>query len=211
LGRSGTLEGVRETGASQDRPRIVLVTGAPGSGKTTLGTKLSRALQVPFLARDDVRRGLFFTTGAWGDSPGRVPTRNDAVGAFLRILEAVVASGVGCIVEHLVGHDREADLRRITAAGDCVVVLTECRDALERFADRHGQDRLLNRRPVLDALGYSSIDDHTVDAVARMRSIAREMRTEFDVPVLSVRTDDGYEPRLDAVLDFVTRPAPRPD
>jgi predicted ATPase len=55
---------VKETGASQDRPRIVLDTGAPGSGKTTLRTV--RALHVPFLARGDVRRGLFFTTGAFG-------------------------------------------------------------------------------------------------------------------------------------------------
>jgi hypothetical protein len=75
--------------------------------------------------------------------------------------------------ECVVGHEREVELRRITAAGDCVVVLTECRHALERFADRHGQDRPLNRRPVLDGLGYSSIDHHTVDAVAPQRDACR--------------------------------------
>jgi hypothetical protein len=47
-----------------------LITGAPGTGKTTLGTELSRALQIPFLARD-VRRGLFFTNGADGQHAGQ--------------------------------------------------------------------------------------------------------------------------------------------
>ena len=40
-----------------------MVTGAPGSGKSTLGAELSRALRMPFIARDDVRGGLFFTAG----------------------------------------------------------------------------------------------------------------------------------------------------
>jgi predicted kinase len=192
----------------QQRPRIVLITGAPGSGKTTLGQELSRRLQVPFLARDDVRRGLFFTAGAWGDSPGPVPTGEDAVEAFLRILETTAASGVSCIAEYVVRRGRDAELQRVTAAGDCVVVRTACRTAIERFADRHRRDRLLARQPVLDALGYPSMDDHAVDAVARMRSVAREMRTDVDLPLLTVRTDDGYEPGLDAVLEFVTQPQP---
>jgi predicted kinase len=49
------------------RPTVILMLGEPGSGKTELGTTLARALRVPFLARDDVRTGLYFTAGAWAD------------------------------------------------------------------------------------------------------------------------------------------------
>jgi predicted kinase len=191
-----------------ERPTVVLVTGAPGSGKTTLGVELSRALQIPFLARDDVRRGLFFTNGAWTDRPGRLPTAEEAVEAFLRILEATTALGVSCIVEYVVRKERPADLERIAAAGDCVVVLTDCHDPLARVARRDRADLLVNRAPVLGALGYATAEDQAAAALARMRSLAGRMRTEFDLPALAVRTDDGYDPGLDAILAFVTDQAP---
>ena len=59
------------------RPLVVLLVGEPGSGKTTLGRALSEALHLPFLARDQVRRGLFFTAGAWSAAPGEVPPSDE--------------------------------------------------------------------------------------------------------------------------------------
>ena len=56
---------------------------------------------------------------------------------------------------------------------------------------------------MLDALGYTSIHEHTSHAVARMRSVANTMRVDFGLPTLRVNTDDGYEPGLDAIVDFV--------
>jgi AAA domain len=164
----------------------VVVTGAPGSGKSTLGAELSGALRVPFLARDDVRGGLFFTTGAWQARPGRVPTSEESVEAFLRIVETAASLRVSCIVEYVVRQERPVDLERLSSVADCVVVLTECRDPLERFASR-------NR-------------EHTSEAVTRMRSVVDEMRTDFGIPTLRVNTDDGYQPGLDAILDFVVAP-----
>ena len=196
---------MREPAEPRARPRIALITGTPGSGKTTLGLALSRALQIPFLARDDVRRGLFFTAGAWSEQPGQVPTSEESVETLLCILERTASLGVSCVVEYVVRQERRDELERITAAGDCVVIVTECDRALERFADRHRGDRLINRRPVLDTLGYTTVEDHTADAVTRMQSVTSQMRTAFDLPVLTVRTDDdGYHPELDEILDFVT-------
>ena len=56
-----------------DRPFVVLLTGEPGSGKTTLGLELSQAMRLPFVSRDQVRGGLFASAGAWTDHPGPVP------------------------------------------------------------------------------------------------------------------------------------------
>ncbi|HKE77324.1 MAG TPA: AAA family ATPase [Acidimicrobiales bacterium] len=197
------------------RPRVVLITGTPGSGKSTLGTALAGALRVPFLARDDVRGGLFLTAGAWGHRPARVPPPDEAVEAFLRLVETAASLGVSCVAEYVVRRHRPADLRRLTVAADCVAVVTECRDALDRAARRGRADRLLNRRPVLDALGYATVDDHTAAAAARMGSVAGAMRVDLGLPTLRVATDDGYEPGLDAIVEFAVaatprRPAPPP-
>jgi hypothetical protein len=151
---------------------------------------------------------LFLTAGAWSARPRRVPTADEATDAFLRIVESTVALGVSCIVEYLVRRGRPADLRRLATVADCRVLHTWCRDGPARLARRNASDRLLNRRPVLDALGYTSIDEHTSDAIVRMRSVSDDMQTDFDLPVLKVNTDDGCEPGLDLVIDFVVDGAP---
>jgi len=184
-------------------PSVVLVSGEPGSGKTTLGGELARSLRLPFLARDDVRGGLFFTAGAWSEHPGSVPSAVDAVGTFLRLVESMAGLGVSCVAEHVVRRDRPRDLERITTAANCVVVQTWCEDAPTRLARRTREDRLLRRKQVLATLGYQSIDEHMANVERRMAKIAREMRTDFDLPLLRVNTDRGYAPGLDEIVAFV--------
>jgi hypothetical protein len=133
------------------------------------------------------------------------------VETFLRIVETTASLGVSCVVEYVVRQERPGDLQRLSSVADCVVVLTECRDHLARFASRSRADRLLNRQPVLGVLGYATIEEHTRDSVARMRSVAGAMRVDFGLPTMRVGTDDGYDPGLDAVVDFaVTGTPPRP-
>ncbi|MBX2997253.1 MAG: AAA family ATPase [Caldilineaceae bacterium] len=45
------------------KPLIILVTGAPASGKTTLSRRLATNLRLPLIARDDVKETLFNTLG----------------------------------------------------------------------------------------------------------------------------------------------------
>src|SRR5947209_8957094 len=45
-------------------PVVVVVTGAPGSGKTTLAARLAPALGRPLFAKDAVKETLYETLGA---------------------------------------------------------------------------------------------------------------------------------------------------
>src|SRR5437660_944166 len=49
---------------------FVIVSGVPGSGKTTLAHRLSLALQLPLLDKDDILESLFDSEG-WGDNERR--------------------------------------------------------------------------------------------------------------------------------------------
>jgi predicted kinase len=179
------------TSAVGQRPRVVLLTGEPGSGKTELGLELARALHVPFLARDQVRRGLYLTAGGWSDEPVPAPTADEAVEVFLRIAEALVGNGVSCVIEYVVRTDRPEDLARITEAADCVVVVTWCANPAARRAARDRSDLLLGRDP-----------DAEAERAERMARVSKEMRRDFDLPVLRVQTDDGYDPELDEIVAF---------
>jgi hypothetical protein len=180
--------------------------GEPGSGKTVLGTVPARELRVPFLARDDVRGGIYFTRGAWGDHPGPVPSGDEAVEAFLTLVETIAGLRVSCVAEYVLRENRPEDLARITAVADCVGVRTWCDDAAARRAGRERENRLLARRPVLDALGYRTVEERVAAAGDRMAAVATQMRTTFDFPVLAVGTNDGYDPPLDRIVEFVVNP-----
>jgi predicted kinase len=188
---------------SGHRPCVVLMVGEPGSGKTELGTRLARTLRIPFVARDDVRTGLYFTTGAWSDRPGPPPPGDEATDTFLIVVETLAGLGVSCVVEYVIRADRPQDLARITRVADCVAVCTRCDDAPAQRAGRERSDRLLQRRPVLAALGHRTIDEHVARATARTVAVTAQMRTTFDFPVLAVDTSDGYDPPIAEIVDFV--------
>jgi hypothetical protein len=181
------------------------VTGAPGTGKSTLGKMLATMLRVPFIARDDIRGGLVFSAGAWSDAPIELPPGDEAVELFLETVEGLLAREVSCVIEYVVRSHRPADLERLRAAGDCIVIFTSCHDPVSRLIQRNQSDRLIANQAVLDAAGVRTVEAHTAAMVERMRQVEREMAHEFPVPVLHVDTTGDYDPSIEAVLRFATR------
>lgn len=49
--------------ASMNNPKCILITGRPGSGKTTLTDKLSKHLYIPKISRDELKEGYVNTFG----------------------------------------------------------------------------------------------------------------------------------------------------
>lgn len=190
-------------------PTFVLVTGAPGSGKTTLSRAVAARLRLPVLARDDIRTGLFFTAGGWTETPSEVPSTPESIESFFRLLHASAQQGMSCVVDHVFRRDRPEELDGLTGVARCVVVQTVCASAIDRFAARQRSDPLLTRTPVLSALGFSTIDDAVAASVAEMRQLDALLATEFELPTITVDTSDGYKPGLDAIVDFVVDPVGR--
>ncbi len=57
-----------QPGTPHPMRKIVLVTGAPGAGKTTLALPLAERLRWPLISKDDIKETLFDSMGGVGDS-----------------------------------------------------------------------------------------------------------------------------------------------
>ena len=80
------------------RPLIVVISGHPCTGKTSVGRALARDLSLPLIAKDDIKEALFDTLGtgdrAWSQKLGRATYR-----LLYIALETQLRAGRSAIVE----------------------------------------------------------------------------------------------------------------
>jgi predicted kinase len=54
-------------------PALVVVSGPPGSGKTTLAHEVARAVGCPAICRDEIKEGMAHATPGFAPGPGDTP------------------------------------------------------------------------------------------------------------------------------------------
>jgi predicted kinase len=79
-------------------PLLLIITGAPGAGKTTLGRRLARDLRLPMLSKDDIKESLFDSLG-WGDAEWGSRLGVASFQLLHRFLEIELEAGRPLIVE----------------------------------------------------------------------------------------------------------------
>lgn len=171
-------------------PPVVLVTGVPGSGKTTLARRLSPALGLPLLSKDVVKETLFDVLGA-GDRAWS--TRLGA--AANEVLWSLLADcPTGAVVDVWLDPVRDAGFagRGLARAGiqTAYEVRCDCPGPLaaQRYADRR-------RHP-----GHLPADEATLD---RIRAAAPSMVGLGVGPALQVDTSRPVD--LASVTEWVRR------
>jgi len=115
-------------------PLLVVVTGAPGSGKTTVARALAAELGRPLVAKDDIKEALFDALGTgdreWSRRLGRA-TYDVLFLVARRLLEA----GASCVVES--NFSNAEPLRALPPARVVQILCVAPHDiVLERYAAR---------------------------------------------------------------------------
>lgn len=129
-----------------DLPRLIVITGAPGSGKTTLGRQIAQRFHLPIIAKDDIKESLFDSLG-WKDRAWSIQVGRATYGLIYYFVEAQLAAGRSLVVES--NFDAESagakfsELRSRHNFAPLQIVLTARSDVLvERFKLRaHTQAR----------------------------------------------------------------------
>ena len=182
------------------RPLLVIVSGAPGAGKTTLGRTIATRLCLPFLSKDALKEAIGDELGAPGDVPASQRLGLAAYRILYDVAGRILASGGGTVVESNFRRGvSEPDLRPIVELADARLVHCSAAAATvqARYAERYARG---DRHPV-------HLDAQRADALADDLASGRFEPLDLDVPTIVVATDDGYEPGLEDVLGFLTAEA----
>lgn len=126
--------------SSPVQPLVLIITGAPGSGKTTIGRPLALALGLPFLSKDLFKESLFDSLSskdrAWSRHIGLASVR-----LLFRCAEALLEAGQSYVLEcNFSAHWDTGRLRELQTRFGCrfvqVVCVAETATLVERFTRR---------------------------------------------------------------------------
>jgi predicted kinase len=77
---------------------VVIVTGPPGSGKTALGKRLAKDLNLPFLHKDGIKDILFDTLG-WKDRERSMKLGRASIELLFSVMEWTLQAGNSLLTE----------------------------------------------------------------------------------------------------------------
>lgn len=180
------------------KPMCVIVTGRPGSGKTTFSRQLARQLWLPVLSRDELKEGYVNTHGVRHD---QLPADSNRLvfDLFLDLACQCLAGKVSVMIEAAFQHKLWAQMMpRIQELATPLFVICEI-DAMSS-ARRHLQRGLDDPRREFF---------HGDQRVAAFRETGQFLppgeyqAPDFDVPTLRVSTEGEYSPSIDAIAEWV--------
>ena len=180
--------------SSTNRPTLVVVTGRPASGKTTLAQLLADKIKLPLISRDALKEGYIHTASQSHDQLDQSVGRH-IYHAFFATLDFLISEGVSIMAEAAF-QDKlwKPGLQPLSKKADIRIIICEVSPELAkaRFANR------LQHNP--DRQKY-----HGDDAVKVSGGLMTETyeAVNMDVPTMSVDTTEGYRPDLEKIVAFI--------
>ena len=166
-----------------NKPKLVVVTGRPGSGKTTLSKQLGKLLYLPVVSRDEIKEGYVSTFNVRHDE---LPENTNKIASemFFRTVELLLTNNVSVIAEAAFQHQVwEPQVERFKKHADVFVIICEI------DADVAAQ-RLLERNASDPKRGFFHGDKQT----------EREYGPPLlEVPTIKVCTLNGYAPEVEEI------------
>lgn len=186
-------------------PILVVVSGPPGSGKTTLAHAVAQAIPCPAMCRDEIKEGMAHAQGGEFQGGHGDPLTQRTLPLFFDVLRQLVTARVTVVAEAAF-QDRlwRQGLEPLTELAQLRIVQCHVPAAVafERAARRAAVSE--NRRK---AHGDSTIGK---EVAHWEQAFASFERVSIPAPSIDVDTTDGYAPDLAEIVDFVNRPVGQP-
>jgi predicted kinase len=177
------------------RPTLIVVSGPPGSGKTTLAREIVRAAGCPAICRDEIKEGMAHA------APGFVPGPDDeltmrALPVFFGVLGLLLTVGVTTVAE-------AAFQDKIWRPGlTPLLTLARIRIVHCTVGPETAFHRIIRRRQA-SLTRAAHADPGPGDAADHIRRHRVFEKVSLDAPSIEIDTTSGYRPHIDQSVTFI--------
>ncbi len=176
------------------RPTLVVVSGPPGAGKTTLAHRIARRIGCPAICRDEIKEGMVHAAGDFVAAPSDELTLR-TLPTFFQVLELLLAAGVTTVAEAAF-QDQLWRPRLHPLAELADIRIVHCHVPADVAWAR------IRRRQTENPVRRAHADTHLADPHAHTAVHDGFERIRLDVPEIEVDTCEGYRPGLDESVAF---------
>lgn len=184
--------------SEKQKPKLIIVTGRPGSGKTTLSKELSKTLYLPLVVGDEIKEGYVNTFNVKHDQLGE-DTNRIVTEVFFKNIELLLTCNISLIIEAAFQHQVwQSKIEHLKKLAIIMVIICECGDKVA--AQRHCS------RGVSDPQREYYHGDSQVAHFKKTGEILPPAHYEaptLNVPTLKVSTLDGYNPTLEVIIERI--------
>ena len=177
-------------------PALVIVSGAPASGKSTLARRLADDLRLPLLSKDVLKERLADSLGAPMDVPASSRLGAASYAVLYHVATCLLAAGTAVMVESNFRRGlSENDLRPLLATASGLLV--HC------AADPAVLERRYRRRHLSGERHVAHLDGARAAALADDLATGRFEPLALELPVLRVEFDGEWHPAYEEIREIV--------
>jgi adenylate kinase family enzyme len=172
------------------KPLLIVITGKPASGKTTLAHIISKEIKCPVISRDELKEGHINTTGI-PHNQSNASVNLYINETFFQTIDILISKRISIIIEAAFQHKlwqpkllefiNKADVRILICETNTELTKTRFNERLSNNTDRkkfHGDEQGERLIEI-----YESVN--------------------IEAPILYVDTTDNYNPSIKKIISFI--------
>ncbi|MEO7046056.1 MAG: AAA family ATPase [Ferruginibacter sp.] len=179
------------------KPSLIVVTGSPASGKTTLASILSSKINCPLISRDQLKEGYINTLKV---THNQLDKSVDwyIYNVFFDAIDLFISKGISIIIEAAF-QDQLWRPKLLSLLDKTEIKIIICNANLKLIKARFN-DRLLNN-PDREKFHGDQLASSSKDYFI---SITKDYKpVNINVPTLQVDTTENYNPVVEDIINFI--------